>query len=59
MKKFNMGLVTGIAGTLVSLFGAAKVYHKVAIEPIEEEEAKFEETELRSARKAGHSHTPR
>ncbi|QIL51112.1 DUF3042 family protein [Weissella coleopterorum] len=59
MKKFSLGMLTGIVGTIAGLAGAAKVYHKVAIEPIEKEEAQFEATEIRGARKAGNSHTPR
>ncbi|MCM0582756.1 DUF3042 family protein [Weissella diestrammenae] len=59
MKKFGWGIVTGIAGTVAGLVGAGHIFHKVAIKPLEEEEAKFEATEIRGARKAGNSHTPR
>jgi len=59
MKKFGWGIVTGVAGTLAGVIGAGKIFHTIAIKPIEEEEAKFEATELRGARKAGNSHTPR
>ncbi|AEJ23813.1 DUF3042 family protein [Weissella koreensis] len=59
MKKFGLGMLTGVVGTIASLAGVAKVYHKIAIEPIEKEEAQFEATEIRGARKAGNSHTAR
>lgn len=59
MKKFGLGMLTGIIGTIASVAGAAKVYHKIAIEQIEKEEAQFEATEIRGARKAGNSHTSR
>ncbi len=52
-------MLTGVVGTIASLAGVAKVYHKIAIEPIEKEEAQFEATEIRGARKAGNSHTAR
>jgi hypothetical protein len=59
MKKFGFGVVTGILGTVATAAAAALVFHKVAIAPIEEEEAKFEETARNSARKAAHSHGAR
>ncbi|KRN32462.1 DUF3042 family protein [Weissella halotolerans] len=59
MKKFGLGLVTGVLGTIASAAMAGFAYHKQVIEPIEDEEAKFEETELKAARKAAHSHGPR
>ena len=52
MKKFGLGILTGVAGTLATAAAAALTFHKVAVKPLEEEEAKFEETERKAARKA-------
>lgn len=59
MKKFGLGILTGIAGTVATVATAAFTFHKVAIKPIEEEEAKFEATSRNSARKAAQSHGAR
>lgn len=58
MKKFGLGILTGVAGTLATAAAAAFTFHKVAVKPLEEE-AKFEETERKAARKAAHSHGAR
>ncbi|TYC49948.1 DUF3042 family protein [Weissella muntiaci] len=59
MKKFGLGILTGVAGTVAAVATAAFTFHKVAIKPLEEEEAKFEATNRNSARKAAHSHSAR
>ncbi|MCT0010144.1 DUF3042 family protein [Weissella confusa] len=59
MKKFGLGILTGVAGTLATAAAAAFTFHKVAVKPLEEEETKFEETERKAARKAAHSHGAR
>ena len=59
MKKFGFGVLTGVAGTVAAATAAALTFHKVAVKPLEEEEAKFEETARNSARKAAHSHGSR
>lgn len=59
MKKFGFGLLTGITGTIAAAAAAGFTYHKIEIEPLEEEQAKFDNTELKSARKAAHSHGSR
>lgn len=56
MKKFGAGILTGVIGTVAAAAVTAVTFHKVAVEPIEEEEAKFEETERKAARKAAQSH---
>ncbi|SCB95768.1 DUF3042 family protein [Weissella bombi] len=56
MNKFGAGLLTGVIGTIAAAAATAVTFHKVAVEPIEQEEAKFEETERNSARKAAQSH---
>ena len=55
MKKFGLGILTGVAGTLATAAAAAFTFHKVAVKPLEEEE----ETERKAARKAAHSHGAR
>lgn len=59
MKKFGLGVLTGVAGTVATVAAAATAFHHVAIKPIEEEEAKFDATARNSARKAAQSHGAR
>ncbi|MDR3189868.1 MAG: DUF3042 family protein [Lactobacillaceae bacterium] len=59
MKKFGWGVVTGVAATAVAAAASLFTFHKVVVEPDEKLEAKFDETDIKSARKAGSSHTPR
>lgn len=59
MKKFGVGVLTGVASTVAAAATAAVTFHKVAVKPIADEEAKFEETERKSARKAAQSHGTR
>ena len=59
MKKFGVGVLTGVASTVAAAATAAVTFHRVAVKPVIDEEEKFEETERKSARKAAQSHGTR
>ena len=56
MKKFGVGVLTGVVSTIAAAATAAVTFHKIAVKPITDEEAKFEDTERKAARKAAQSH---
>lgn len=56
MNNFGKGVLAGVVGTVAAAIAAGVAFHEVAVKPVEEVEAKFDETEFKSARKAAHSH---
>lgn len=59
MKKFGLGVITGVVATVASAAAGLFAFHKTVVEPEEQREEKFTETEKKAARKMGASHTPR
>ncbi|WP_283678233.1 DUF3042 family protein [Lentilactobacillus sp. Marseille-Q4993] len=56
MKKFTGGLFVGILGTLAALFGGLFTFKKTVVDPIEDEEQKFEENRKKAMRKSRSAH---
>ena len=57
MKHFVQGLVIGAVATAGAVAGALFSFKKTVVEPIEDEEARFEENRRRAARKSRSAHT--
>lgn len=57
MKKFTVGVLVGISSTVIASASALAHFHHKIVKPIKDEEKKFEETDVRSARKASFAHS--
>ncbi|GAW98342.1 MULTISPECIES: DUF3042 family protein [Secundilactobacillus] len=56
MKHFIKGFLFGTVATIGAVAGAALSFKKKVVEPIEDEEERFEENRKRAARKSRSAH---
>ncbi|AQW21985.1 DUF3042 domain-containing protein [Lentilactobacillus curieae] len=56
MKKFTGGLFIGVLGTLAALFGGLFTFKKTVVDPIEDEEEKFDDNRRKAMRKSRSAH---
>ncbi|GAY72882.1 DUF3042 family protein [Lentilactobacillus kosonis] len=56
MKKFTGGLFVGILATLAALFSGLFTFKKTVVDPIEEEEERFDDNRRKAMRKSRSSH---
>ncbi|QBO36902.1 DUF3042 family protein [Periweissella cryptocerci] len=57
MKKFGTGVLIGVLSTVAAGVGALAGFHKTVVKPVKDEEAKFENTRIKSARKGRSAHS--
>ncbi|GEP22815.1 MAG: DUF3042 family protein [Lentilactobacillus diolivorans] len=56
MKHFTSGLVVGVLGTVAAGLGALFTFKKSVVDPIEDQEQKFEDNRKRALRKSRAAH---
>lgn len=56
MKNFAKGVFVGVLGTAVSLAGSLLAFKKTVVDPIEEEEQKFDDNRKKAMRKSRSAH---
>ncbi|WP_040471523.1 DUF3042 family protein [Lentilactobacillus kisonensis] len=56
MKHFTSGLVVGVIGTVAAGLGALMTFKKAVVDPIEDEEEKFESNRKKALRKSRAAH---
>lgn len=56
MKHFTSGLIVGVVGTVTAGLAALMTFKKAVVDPIEDEESKFEENRRRALRKSRAAH---
>lgn len=57
MKKFTIGILVGVTSTVLASASALAHFHHKVIKPIKDEEKKFEEADVRKARKSSFAHS--
>ncbi|KRK89868.1 DUF3042 family protein [Lentilactobacillus sunkii] len=56
MKHFTNGLIVGVLGTVAAGVGALLTFKKSVVDPIEDEEQKFEDNRRKAMRKSRAAH---
>ncbi|MCT2881733.1 DUF3042 family protein [Lentilactobacillus buchneri] len=56
MKQFTNGLIVGVLGTVAAGVGALLTFKKSVVDPIEDEEQKFEDNRKKTMRKSRAAH---
>lgn len=56
MEYFTKGLIVGVLGTVAAGVGALLTFKKSVVDPIEDQEEKFEENRKRAMRKSRAAH---
>lgn len=56
MSKFTRGFLIGTAATIGTVVGAVLAFKKSVVEPIEQEEANYDEQRRRALRKSYSAH---
>lgn len=56
MKQFTNGLIVGVLGTVAAGVGALLTFKKSVVDPIEDEEQKFEDNRKKAMRKSRAAH---
>ncbi|KRM47912.1 hypothetical protein FC51_GL000396 [Lentilactobacillus parabuchneri DSM 5707 = NBRC 107865] len=56
MKHFTNGLIVGVLGTVAAGVGALLTFKKSVVDPIEDEEQKFESNRKKAMRKSRAAH---
>ncbi len=56
MKHFTNGLIVGVLGTVAAGVGALLTFKKSVVDPIEDEEQKFEDNRKKALRKSRAAH---
>ncbi|UDM32621.1 DUF3042 family protein [Lentilactobacillus laojiaonis] len=56
MKKFTKGIFVGVAGTLAAAVGSLLTFKKTVVEPIENQEQKYEDNRKKAVRKSRSAH---
>lgn len=56
MKALTKGIFIGAASTIAALAGSAVAFHKKVIQPVEEQEEKFDENRRAATRKNRSAH---
>lgn len=56
MKHFTNGLIVGVLGTVAAGVGALLRFKKSVVDPIEDEEQKFEDNRKKALRKSRAAH---
>lgn len=56
MKQFTNGLIVGVLGTVAAGVGALLTFKKSVVNPIEDEEQKFEDNRKKAMRKSRAAH---
>ncbi|TLQ20626.1 DUF3042 family protein [Lentilactobacillus parafarraginis] len=56
MEHFTKGLIVGVLGTVAAGVGALLTFKKSVVDPIEDQEEKFEENRKRAMRKSRAAH---
>ena len=56
MRQFTNGLIVGVLGTVAAGVGALLTFKKSVVDPIEDEEQKFEDNRKKAMRKSRAAH---
>ncbi len=56
MKHFTNGLIVGVLGTVATGLGVLLTFKKTVVDPIEDQEQKFDENRKKALRKSRAAH---